>query len=859
MANKKSKSAVENAIKTNSPAAVKDNAYSGIATPDAVGKTNRSAGRNDDERSAKTKRNTQESIGWPRRIAKILGSLQLAVVLLALFAFFVFVGTAMESKYSTKIAQELVYKAWWFRSLMFLLIVNIFFAAAKKWPFKRHQTGFVVTHIGLITILTGFLLHGWFGVDAVMQMIDTNDPAIHEMARRNIGSVPQVSNTSYYADVSMIKVERRDKNNDWETEYQGDFLPGALPWQQTSVTASQRMDLYLRVLNFLAAPFGHHWSNPLKDGGRIEVLNYLPFSKREEYSPAPTGQLKEGFVALKLQLRSPNFPKPLESWLADDLRGNPNDRSFGGQMPIRVDMLGKLPSALRQQFLNPPSADKLGTMGVLTFLLKGKGYDIPVDGNLNKKMPVGNTGLEVKIVKYLSGDDENFPLPVAPGLSFQLYRNGEQQGEYLTFSRLTGVVVGQNGISLQQGVGDNPYVFYHAADFSGGQRELRGVLQFVYDDSGENLFYRAFVRRETEDKKQEMVLDGAGEVDTKSRTSYPLWGKMQWSFSVLEYLPKAIAKTRYLSVNINPGSETEEDKIKYPSAIYCRLTTGGSNKEFYIQKESARTITVGDDVYKVRYTYKEHELPFQLKLEKAESTKDPGTNAPATYASYVQLFDNEKGINGKRIQITMNEPLEYRSYMFYQSTYQDLNVYDSAGKPVSLSGFTVGRDPWLGLMYRGSVLLGLGIFLMFYMKAYFFKPKSKVAESAAITKPNGPTENTMALFFVISGSVILTGLFIAILVVRINNNQFDAGQIFDIFTVLAILNCLWVGLDWARTVCQLVGLFGGLLLMYIGWSDASTFWFVAGVVFLSFGLMLFLPFVRNFLNRQTYGSARLST
>src|SRR5208282_1657215 len=66
------------------------------------------------------------------RIAHMLGSLQVAVVLLALFAVVLAIGTMVESWYASKIAGELVYRTWWFTLLLGALAVNIFFAAAKK-------------------------------------------------------------------------------------------------------------------------------------------------------------------------------------------------------------------------------------------------------------------------------------------------------------------------------------------------------------------------------------------------------------------------------------------------------------------------------------------------------------------------------------------------------------------------------------------------------------------------------------------------------------------------------------------------------------------------------------------------------
>src|SRR6516165_10039171 len=63
------------------------------------------------------------------KMSRWLGSLQMAVVLLLLFAFVLAIGTMVESWYSGQAAQELVYRTWWFTLLLALLGVNIFFAA----------------------------------------------------------------------------------------------------------------------------------------------------------------------------------------------------------------------------------------------------------------------------------------------------------------------------------------------------------------------------------------------------------------------------------------------------------------------------------------------------------------------------------------------------------------------------------------------------------------------------------------------------------------------------------------------------------------------------------------------------------
>src|SRR5262249_37433938 len=92
-----------------------------------------------------------------KRLFAVLSSLRLAVVLLSLFAACLAGATVLESHHGARVAQELVYRAWWFALLLALLAANVLCAALKKYPWRRHQTGFLVTHAGLLVLLAGGL------------------------------------------------------------------------------------------------------------------------------------------------------------------------------------------------------------------------------------------------------------------------------------------------------------------------------------------------------------------------------------------------------------------------------------------------------------------------------------------------------------------------------------------------------------------------------------------------------------------------------------------------------------------------------------------------------------------------------
>jgi hypothetical protein len=138
-----------------------------------------------------------------KRLFAALASLRLAVVLLSLFAACLAGGTLIESRYGGRVAQDLVYRTWWFALLLLLLAGNVLCAALKKYPWKRHQTGFLITHAGLLVLVWGGLLTTLFGVEGQMVLIDTPDPAI----QARVGLTDH-ADSIYLSDSHRIEVYR---------------------------------------------------------------------------------------------------------------------------------------------------------------------------------------------------------------------------------------------------------------------------------------------------------------------------------------------------------------------------------------------------------------------------------------------------------------------------------------------------------------------------------------------------------------------------------------------------------------------------------------------------------------------------
>jgi hypothetical protein len=106
------------------------------------------------------------------KLIKALGSLRFAIILLALLVLLLTVSTVMESVHGTPFAQKVFYRANWFDFVLGLVWINIFCAAVSRYPFKKHHIGFVITHIGILTLLIGALMSRLSGVEGHMTLFE---------------------------------------------------------------------------------------------------------------------------------------------------------------------------------------------------------------------------------------------------------------------------------------------------------------------------------------------------------------------------------------------------------------------------------------------------------------------------------------------------------------------------------------------------------------------------------------------------------------------------------------------------------------------------------------------------------------
>src|SRR5438309_12101568 len=115
---------------------------------------------------------------WQRGpVFKFFASLKLAVVLLAVLIVGAIAGTIWESSFDAKVARAYVYRAPWFNLWLVLLGANLIVSALSRWPWRKHHVAFLITHLGIITLLTGSLIGRTFGIEGTITLFKGEPPS----------------------------------------------------------------------------------------------------------------------------------------------------------------------------------------------------------------------------------------------------------------------------------------------------------------------------------------------------------------------------------------------------------------------------------------------------------------------------------------------------------------------------------------------------------------------------------------------------------------------------------------------------------------------------------------------------------
>lgn len=221
----------------------------------------------------------------------------------------------------------------------------------------------------------------------------------------------------------------------------------------------------------------------------------------------------------------------------------------------------------------------------------------------------------------------------------------------------------------------------------GGKNEV-----VLYPTANTNTLRYQIFNKEGKATKSGMVPVG-GVVET---------GWMGLNLRVIQFYKKGRVEYKYTKLERPNPTSTSAAAIRF------------NGENYWLGSNTALQLFSKDTVYFVTYGNKRLDLGFNMTLDRFEMEKYQGTEMAKEYRSVVNVPGE-----GQKL-ISMNEPLKFRGYTFYQSSFQE----NKMGEPTA-SILSVNYDPGRWVKYLGSLMIVLGSIMLFYFKKFGTQPKAE--------------------------------------------------------------------------------------------------------------------------------------
>jgi len=657
------------------------------------------------------------------RLYEVLASLRLAVVLISASVIVLAWATVVEGKYyGTEAVHFGIYGSWWFAGMMGLLGLNVLCAALIRFPWKKHQTGFLITHAGILVLLVGCLVSSLGGTEALLWVFEggTGRLAFKETQHFELTIDRQASDDAGRRDTKGGPAADAQQRDPTQETIEVPFVPGPFNWDRYRDLAWFPWRLSRRDRGVLYD----------QDGIKLEVLDYYSDSDIRRGPPLEL-RVKSGsseWSSVRLQVRG-----------VEDLHSAHATMGMASRQGVPGDawivLLLAESRAETDAFRNSRPEGPLGARGQVVLYAGGRSHRFSVEQlQQRKRVPLGDTGLTVEFVGFE---------PTLLRVELLIHHWDATRHRMVLYADVPEF----NRQDREYGVfGSYWFDTAKAADASQLEntnlpdlRKLRRPRIDVLQGADQKLYYRTW-------KSPELATIAALPVDGTRVVAFDE-SDAPVAFYVERFVPHDRPGWR-----IKPG-RFDKDKSAHARVRQARirLTVDGNAEQFWLEGMAAlpvesppraaeRQVVLGNRRrVAVTLPWDRLDLGFQLYLHRFQRKLDPGTSMASHYSSLVDVLDPED--EQKRLQenvlITLNEPATFadpksgRSYRVYQATfngpyrpghpYFDERVGGSGSREeLFISGLTINYDPGRGLKYFGCLLIVVGIATMFYMRAYFF-------------------------------------------------------------------------------------------------------------------------------------------
>ncbi len=674
--------------------------------------------------------NSSEQPAWQQNpIFEFFASLKLAVVLLAVLIIAAIAGTIYESSFDAKVARAYIYGAPWFNLWLVLLGANLAASALSRWPWRKHHLAFLITHLGIITLLVGSLIGRIWGVEGTITLFKGDPPT------------------------NRLLVDQRQLR-----VHDVDGIVKGYPVEFLSHPPSPQRP---RNLGLLAS------------GARLQIVDYAP-AVEGKLNPKPLSD--GGAPALHFTMATAMMNQRLESWLlADDLQhGNFSmglanielKRGTAAQShPERSVAKSREPDEVASEV---PQRDSSTSLGMTDLEESIFAFSKAPDEQIGRVRKGGSTGAKVRLeqpqggnkgrVLILLGEKET-SFDVAENLGRDMAVGGTpftlKVNEYWPDFRIRDgkpsslsdqpnnpavlVTIRGKGIPAAETT-PNPHSDTEMPATGGpptmpapGSEAPNHLTLFIADDGA--ITY-------------ELVSRKAGNSSGKIDINNPLaTGWADWQLNIDKMMPHAepwmdfappkpentatSASTADLPDGVRVGIQQNEETFEqwvpagWQIMVPIRQRTDSPGRTSPMQTMIA-------------YGWKIIPLPIGIELLDFEVKRNEGSDSPAGFKSTLRIVTAEgETATGS---CWMNNPFSYPGAWWRTWTGLTYKISQASWNPENLGQSTVQilRDPGWLLKWIGSLLVVIGVFMMFYLQPY-----RKQTEGKPITpsepRPQEPT------------------------------------------------------------------------------------------------------------------------
>lgn len=656
---------------------------------------------------------------WLRNpVARFFASVKLAVVLLAVLIIGAIAGTIYESSFDAKVARAYVYGAPWFNMWLILLATNLAVSAFSRWPWRKHHTAFLVTHLGIITLLTGSLIGRVWGIEGTVTLFKGDPPTNrllvdqHQLRVRDIDGVVKGYAAEYLhhpprpdrpRDLGLLASGARLSVIDYAEAIDGKLNPRpvkeggapALHFTINTAMMGQHLESWLLAGDPQHGTFTMGLANiELKRGAAESTTSKSKSeSKSANADVDPAAAAVSAEVALEESIFA--FTKAPEEQISRIIKGG------GTGAKVRLEQ------------------PKNGNKGRVMILLGGKESGFDVAENLGKEVKIDNAPFTLKIDNYWPD------FRIQDGKPATL---SEQPNNPAVLVTLRG-----KGVPATTVAPTNPHGAGKELSTNGGPPTMPAAGEdapnhltlFIADDGA--ITYELMSRKEGK---------STGKIDMNK----PLpTGWADWALVVDKTMPQA---EQWMDFNPIKADASPAGAKDLPDGLRVRLEQRGEKFEQWVPAGWQITVPTSPQETMVAYGWKVVPLPIGLELLDFEVKRNEGSDSPAGFKSTLRISTAEG--DSAAGQCWMNNPFSYPGEWWRTWTGLTYKISQASWNPENLGQSTVQilRDPGWSLKWIGSLLVVSGVFMMFYLRPY---RKQTVGEPITMTAPKTEKPKRAAL------------------------------------------------------------------------------------------------------------------